>query len=40
VQFTIEGGIEGKMYRIEAVVATSDGNILEGDGRLFVTDRT
>lgn len=43
VQFTIEGGIEGKMYRIEAVVATSGGlvpSILEGDGRLFVTDRT
>lgn len=40
VQFTIEGGIEGKMYRVEAIVVTTDGSILEGDGRLFVTDRT
>lgn len=40
VQFTIEGGIEGKMYRVEAIVVTTVGSILEGDGRLFVTDRT
>lgn len=40
VQFRIEGGIEGKMYRVEAIVVTAVGNTLEGDGRLFVTDRT
>jgi hypothetical protein len=40
VQFTIEGGIEGTMYRVEAIVVTAVGSILEGDGRLFVTDRT
>jgi hypothetical protein len=40
VQFTIEGGIEGTMYRVEAIVVTTVGSILEGDGRLFVTDRT
>lgn len=40
VQFRIGGGIEGKMYRVEAIVVTAVGNILEGDGRLFVTDRT
>jgi ABC-type uncharacterized transport system YnjBCD ATPase subunit len=40
VQFTIQGGIEGTMYRVEAIVVTTVGSILEGDGRLFVTDRT
>ena len=40
VQFIVEGGIEGTTYRIEAIVATANGYTLEGDGRLFVTDRT
>ena len=40
VQFLVEGGIEGTMYRIDAVVVTAAGYVLNGDGRLFVTDRT
>ena len=40
VQFVVEGGIEGTIYRVEAIALTTIGYTLEGDGRLFVTDRT
>mgnify|MGYP001271721704 FL=1 len=40
VRFVVEGGIEGTTYRIEAITLTTLGYTLEGDGRLFVTDRT
>ena len=38
VQFTIAGG-EERTYRIEALVVTAAGNIIEGDGRLLVADQ-
>jgi hypothetical protein len=40
VQFVVEGGVEGTTYRVEAIAVTTIGYKLEGDGRLFVTDRT
>jgi len=39
VQCWIEGGTSGIKYRVEILVTTSDGQILEGDGILKVTDR-
>lgn len=39
VEFWIEDGTAGNKYRIEVLVTTSDGQILEGDGILKVTDR-
>lgn len=35
----IEGGTAIKVYRIEVIVSTNNGQILEGDGLLKVTDR-
>jgi len=37
--FWIEGGTTGNKYRMEVQVTTTDGQILEGDGLLFVSDR-
>jgi len=39
VEVWIEAGTAGNRYRIEILVTTSDGQILEGDGILKVTDR-
>ena len=39
ISLWIESGTSGKTYRIEISVTTSDGQILEGDGLLHVTDR-
>lgn len=39
IELWIEGGTAGIKYRIEILVTTSDGQILEGDGILKVTDR-
>lgn len=39
VQCWIEEGTSGIKYRVEILVTTSDGQILEGDGILKVTDR-
>jgi hypothetical protein len=39
VQVWIQQGTSGLKYRIEILVTTSDGQILEGDGILKVTDR-
>jgi hypothetical protein len=38
VTFTISGGTDGTTYAVEALVATTDGEILEGDGWLKVED--
>ena len=38
VQFSIAGGVHKNTYRIEVVVVTSDGQTLEGDGLLMVTN--
>lgn len=38
VDFRLSAGSEGKKYRIEAIVTTSDSNTLEGDGILLVRD--
>ncbi len=35
----IEGGTAITLYRIEVIVTTTNGQILEGDGLLKVTDR-
>ena len=39
VTLWIEGGTAGLKYRIEVLVNTSGGQILQGDGLLKVTDR-
>jgi hypothetical protein len=39
VEVWIEDGSAGIKYRIEITVTTTDGQILEGDGLLKVTDR-
>jgi len=39
IQLWIEAGTAGNKYRIEIKVTTSDGQILEGDGILKLTDR-
>jgi hypothetical protein len=39
VELWIAGGTAGLKYRIEILVTTSGGQILEGDGLLKVTDR-
>jgi hypothetical protein len=39
VQFTLSSGTHGVQYYVEAVVATTLGEVLEGDGRIFVRDR-
>lgn len=39
VSMWIESGTTGKTYRIETLVTTTSGQILEGDGILNVTDR-
>ena len=39
VTLWIEGGTAGLRYRIEILVNTSGGQILQGDGLLKVTDR-
>lgn len=38
VTFTIDGGTHETMYLIEAIAVTTDGETLEGDGYLYVTD--
>jgi hypothetical protein len=38
VQFSLAGGTHKNTYRIEVIVTTSDGQILEGDGLLTVTN--
>lgn len=38
VQFTISGGAAGVSYRIEAIVTTTLGETIEGDGVLVVAD--
>lgn len=39
VEMTISGGTDGNRYRVEVVVNTSEGEVLEGDGIMEVTDR-
>ena len=39
VTLWIEGGTTGNTYRIETIIASSSGAILEGDGILYVSDR-
>lgn len=39
ITFFVEGGTTGNTYRIETIVTSSSGAILEGDGILFVSDR-
>lgn len=39
VTFWIEGGTTGNTYRIETIISSSSGAILEGDGILYVSDR-
>jgi hypothetical protein len=38
VTFTLAGGTSGEVYKVTVVVTDSAGNILEGDGALFVTN--
>jgi len=38
VQFTIAGGTAGTSYRVEVIVTTANGEIIEGDGDLIVAD--
>ena len=38
VQFSVDGGVDGTTYHLEAIVVTTNGETLEGDGYLFVTD--
>ena len=38
VEFRMLGGTDGTVYRIEAIIITSDANTLEGDGLLVVRD--
>lgn len=39
VEMVIANGTDGETYRIEVLVTTSQSQILEGDGILFVTDK-
>ncbi len=39
VEFTIAGGTDCERYRIECLITTSSGQILEGDGILKVRDK-
>jgi len=39
VTFWIAGGTTGQTYKVETLVVSSDGAILEGDTILFVSDR-
>lgn len=39
IECWIEAGTSGLKYRVEILLTTSDGQILEGDGILNVTDR-
>lgn len=39
VEMVISNGTDGETYRIEVLVTTSDSQVLEGDGILFVTDK-
>jgi len=39
VTFWVSGGSTGETYRVETVITTSSGAILEGDGILYVSDR-
>lgn len=38
VEFTIEAGTDDENYKITAEVVDSEGNILEGEGMLYVRD--
>lgn len=38
VTFTIAGGTSGEVYKITVLITDSDGNTLEGDGALLVTN--
>ena len=38
VSFTVSAGTHRNTYRIQAIVTTSDGQTLEGDGLLMVTN--
>ena len=38
VRFTCTGGTENNLYLIEVTVTTSSSSVLEGDGKLRVTD--
>ncbi len=39
VEFTVAGGTDCKVYRIECLITTSSGQILEGDGMLRIKDK-
>jgi len=34
----VSGGTDGERYKITVIVTDSDGNVLEGDGMLYVRD--
>jgi hypothetical protein len=38
VQFNIAGGIDGEDYKITVRVTDGDGNLIEGEGMLYVRD--
>jgi hypothetical protein len=39
VEMFIESGTSGKTYRVEITVSTNGGQILQGDGILYVSDK-
>ena len=39
VQIRISGGVTGTQYKVTAIVTTSAGNTLEGEGNLLVLER-
>jgi hypothetical protein len=39
VNMWISGGIHARTYRVEVLIETNGGQILEGDGKLKVTDK-
>jgi hypothetical protein len=38
ITFTLAGGTSGEVYKVTVIIVDSAGQVLEGDGALFVTD--
>jgi len=36
VQFRVQGGLDGTIYKVDVIVTTTGGDILEGNGKIHV----